>query len=89
MADLSDPALRQWVEDVKDDANPTSWAVFGYSGKNKVAPLSKGTGEADEYWGQWLGQLHDNQIQFSLLRIIMGDSESRRPKFVFVTWLGT
>ena len=25
MADLSDPILREWVEEVKDDATPTSW----------------------------------------------------------------
>ena len=63
--------------------------LFGYSGKTKIVGVAKGTGEAEEYWEQWRGLLKDTEIQFSLVRIIMGDAESRRPKFVFVTWLGT
>eukprot|EP01043_Picozoa_sp_COSAG02_P073944 COSAG02_NODE_14590_length_1256_cov_44.095938_1_plen_224_part_01 len=89
MADLSDPSLKEWVAEVKDDACPTSWVLFGYSGKTKIVGEAKGTGEAEEFWEQWRGLLKDNEIQFSLVRITMGDAESRRPKFVFVTWLGT
>ena len=63
--------------------------LFGYSGKNKIVGEAKGTGEAEEYWQHFLGLLKDSEVQFSLVRITMGDAESRRPKFVFITWLGT
>ena len=91
MADLKNPLLREWVAELRDDAHPTSWVVFGYTGKqgnSAVAPQAKGTGEAEEYWGSWTSQLKDDQIIFSLLRVTMGDAESRRPKFVFVAWIG-
>ena len=89
MADVSDPVLRQWADEVKDDANPTSWVLFGYSGKVKIAPRCKGTGEADEYWPEFLSHLSDDEILFGLVRVVMGDSESRRPKFILVVWLGS
>ena len=46
MADVSDPTLAAWAAEVKDDANPVSWLLYGYSGKAKIAPRVKGTGEA-------------------------------------------
>ena len=89
MADVSDPVLRQWAEEVKDDANPVSWLLYGYSGKSKIAPRVKGSGEAEEYWGEFLSHLSDDEILFALVRVVMGDSESRRPKFILVVWLGS
>ena len=51
-------------------------------------PQIKGTGDAEQYWEEYRRHLSDDQIQFSMVRVVMGDAESRRPKFVFITWLG-
>ena len=37
----------------------------------------------------WLATLKDDEVIFSLLKMTMGDRESKRPKFVMVTWIGT
>ena len=91
MADVSDPVLREWAAEVKDDTpGSTSWLLFGYGEKKgKIVPRCKGTGEAEEYWGEFLSHLSDDEILFGLVRIVMGDSESRRPKFILVIWLGS
>jgi hypothetical protein len=88
MADVSDKALAEWALEVKDDVNPVSWLVYGYSGKSKITPRVKGTGEAAEYWEEFRAHLSEDELLFALVRIVMGDAESRRPKFVFVIWLG-
>jgi hypothetical protein len=88
MADVSDKTLAEWALEVKDDVNPVSWLVYGYSGKSKITPRVKGTGEAAEYWEDFRAHLSDDELLFALVRIVMGDAESRRPKFVFIIWLG-
>ena len=37
---------------------------------------------------EWLAGLNDDEVQFSLVKMTMGDRESKRPKFVLVTWIG-
>ena len=88
MADVSDKTLSEWAQEVKDDLNPVSWLVYGYSGKSKIVPRVKGSGEAEGYWEEFRAHLSEDQLLFALVRIIMGDAESRRPKFVFIIWLG-
>ena len=53
-----------------------------------MAPKAKGSGEAEAYWEEFRSHLVPNEILYGLVRIVMGDAESRRPKFVFVIWLG-
>eukprot|EP01047_Picozoa_sp_COSAG01_P134031 COSAG01_NODE_64107_length_277_cov_2.202247_1_plen_52_part_10 len=50
MADLTHPELRQWIAEVREDHNPTTWVTFGYSGKTTIVPQTKGGGEAEDYW---------------------------------------
>ena len=87
MADVH--GIRDASLELKDDLNPTTWVLLGYEGKEKIRPRIKGTGEADEFWAEFLAALSDDEILFALLRIVMGDAESSRPKFVFVCWLGS
>jgi hypothetical protein len=69
--------------------------LFGYEGQ-KIVPKAKGAapidGRTDQIDGtgvdEWLANLNDDEVQFSLLKMTMGDRESKRPKFVMVTWIG-
>jgi hypothetical protein len=84
MADCSDPALAKAYSDVRDDKNPTTYAVFGYSGNKKIVVQATGSGN----WQEFLDHFQDNQAQFGFIRVTTGDSESKRAKFVFVSWVG-
>jgi len=84
MADVSDPELKQAYEDVRSDASETSWVVYGYEGNNKIVKKASGTGTLDEL----KGSLEDDQVQYGYLRVTSGDSESKRAKFVFISWVG-
>jgi hypothetical protein len=74
------------VHDLKDDHNPTSWLLMSYD--KKLTAKVSGTGEAEDYWEEFRSHLSEDEVIFCLLRVVMGDAESRRPKFVFVTWMG-
>ena len=70
--------------------------MFGYEGRDKIVPVGKGAGPIDGRTDQidgagvdeWLGNLKDDEVQFSLVKMTMGDRESKRPKFVMVSWIG-
>lgn len=74
---------------------PARRILFGYEGQ-KIVPKAKGAapidGRTDQIDGsgvdEWLANLNDDEVQFSLLKMTMGDRESKRPKFVMVTWIG-
>eukprot|EP00002_Diphylleia_rotans_P035343 TRINITY_DN76_c0_g3_i1.p2 TRINITY_DN76_c0_g3~~TRINITY_DN76_c0_g3_i1.p2 ORF type:complete len:140 (-),score=36.02 TRINITY_DN76_c0_g3_i1:550-969(-) len=70
-------------EDVRNDNSDTNWAVFGYEG-NSIVCTNKGTGSLNELRDQF----QDDQVQFGFLRVISGDEQSKRAKFVFITWVG-
>ena len=84
MVDVSDPALAQAYQDVRSDSNPTTWAVFGYSG-NKIVLEGSGSGDFAEFSSHF----DDSKAQYGFVRVTTGDSESKRAKFVFVAWVGT
>jgi hypothetical protein len=83
MVDVSDPALTQAYTNVRSDANPTSWVVFGYDG-NKIVVQATGSGG----FGEFQAVFKDDQCQFGFVRVNTGDNESKRAKFVFVSWVG-
>eukprot|EP00026_Physarum_polycephalum_P017821 Phypoly_transcript_19170.p1 GENE.Phypoly_transcript_19170~~Phypoly_transcript_19170.p1 ORF type:complete len:146 (+),score=22.88 Phypoly_transcript_19170:96-533(+) len=84
MADVSDPQLKSSYEEVRSDANETNWVVFGYEGNSKIVVQGSGTGGLEEL----KGSLQDDQVQYGYLRVVSGDSESKRAKFVFISWVG-
>jgi len=84
MADVSDSELKASYEDVRSDASETSWVVFGYSGNSKIVKEGSGNGGLDEL----KGTLEDDKVQYGYLRVTSGDSESKRSKFVFISWVG-
>eukprot|EP01117_Protostelium_nocturnum_P018955 TRINITY_DN805_c0_g1_i1.p1 TRINITY_DN805_c0_g1~~TRINITY_DN805_c0_g1_i1.p1 ORF type:complete len:143 (-),score=48.69 TRINITY_DN805_c0_g1_i1:90-518(-) len=83
MADVSNPALAEAYQEVRSDQNDTQWVVYGYEG-NAITVQAKGTGDLDEL----KTHLQDDQAQYAFLRVTSGDSESKRAKFVFISWCG-
>jgi hypothetical protein len=59
--------------------------LFGYEGTtNKIVSQGKGEGGLAEL----VEQFADDQAQYAYLRVVSGDSESKRTKFVFISWCG-
>jgi len=85
MVDVSDPAIAKTYADVRSDSNPTSWLVLEYSGNSKIVLKASGQGNFQEF----LHEFEDSKAQFGYIRVTTGDSESKRAKFVFVSWVGT
>jgi len=84
MADVSDPELKATYEEVRSDANDTNWVLYGYEGNNKIVKQAAGAGGLDEL----KAELKEDQVQYGYLRVVSGDSESKRAKFVFISWVG-
>jgi len=85
MVDVSDPALAQAYADVRSDSNPTTWLVIHYVNNGKVGLHSSGSGNYQEF----ISKFDDSKAQFGYIRLTTGDSESKRAKFLFVSWVGT
>ncbi|ELP85052.1 coactosin, putative [Entamoeba invadens IP1] len=84
--DMSDPELAQSIAEVIDDKNEeVEYVVFNVStAPNKVNFQIKGKGGLNEV----KAALKDEELQFAYYRTISGDEESKRVKFVFVSWAG-
>ena len=76
---------KEMYEKVFSDTDPTTWLLFGYTGK-KITPQHAGEGGLDEL----VANFEDNQVQYALLRLTKMDDggDSKRTKFVFITWVG-
>jgi hypothetical protein len=57
--------------------------VFGLEDKTLVM---QGTGSGGLY--ELKNLLEDDKVQFAYLRVTSGDAESKRAKFVFISWCG-
>lgn len=58
--------------------------LVGYDGPRTIVVQGKGSGGLNEL----LEHLTEDQCQFAYLRVISGDQESKRAKFVFISWCG-
>jgi len=76
-------------QDVRDDSTSTDWAVFGYDSdlgggdQNVVRLQATGSDGVDGL----VQQLSPGIPAYGFLRVTSGDELSRRPKFVFITWV--
>jgi len=84
MCDVSDPSLSEAYNEIRKDSNETNWILFAYEGNTKIVLKGKGSGGISEFQGH----LGDDESLYGYLRVISGDAESRRSKFVFVSWCG-
>jgi len=84
MVEVGSDVLDAW-NDLKNDHTPTSWVLFGYdeTGKNVVLH-SKGE---DGIHG-FKASLAEDKIYFGGFRLTAVDADSRRAKFVYITWVG-
>lgn len=76
-----------WLISVSDHQipilNSLPRVLYGYEG-NKIVKVGSGAGGLDEL----KALLQDDQVQYGYLRVTSGDSESKRAKFVFISWVG-
>lgn len=84
MADVSDPKIRELYEDVRDDNTETSWVKLVYSDGKTLVVDGSGSGGIEELNATF----GDDECAYAYVRIITGDEESKRAKFVLVTWAG-
>ncbi|KAM9954168.1 hypothetical protein ACTFIR_009307 [Dictyostelium discoideum] len=85
MADVSSPELKAAYDEVLADSNDTNWCLFKYEGKNKIVLAGKGSGGFAEL-AQEINQ--PSERLYAYLRVVSGDDESKRSKFVFISWCG-
>ena len=81
VSEIADP-----VQEVIDDRNEeVDFVVFTVTTQpNKVSFETKGKGGLEEV----KACLREDCLQFAYYRTISGDEESRRVKFVFISWAG-
>jgi len=65
-------------------ANPTNWVVVGYNAGNEIEVVGSGSGGLEEL----RGHLHEDKIQYALLRVQDSVDGHATTKFVFIVWLG-
>lgn len=72
--------------DVRNDATPTNWALWGYKkgSKNEIVAYGSGTGGVTEL----VSHLDPELIQFGLVRVSDTIDGHTTIKFVFVMWVG-
>lgn len=58
--------------------------MLSYEGNNALKVTGKGSGGL----GELVGQFQDAEAQYAFLRVVSGDAESRRAKFVLISWCG-
>ncbi|KAL0484069.1 coactosin [Acrasis kona] len=89
--DLNDSAINEAWSEIRAEGGKTNWMLLGYDEENsdkqniKVKLVGKGTGGYDEF----VKQLSDDKALYGVFRVIAVDDDSRRTKFVFVTFLGS
>ena len=83
--DLSDPALKEAIANVRSDTVAANYCLFGYEGKAKI--VLKDSGEAPI--GDVIAKMDDAEVSYALLRVSGGrDQESKTVKFVIVVYVG-
>lgn len=82
----SESTIRAAVVDVKDDKTPTNFLVLGYVADkpNGIELLAKGSGGLEEL----KKSLSPTFLGYGFYKVISGDQESKRPKFISISFCG-
>jgi hypothetical protein len=86
MSDVSDPAIKEAYDEVRNDASDINWLLITYeegSNNKKWILFGKGSGGLEEL----RGKITDTFLGFGYLRVTSGDEMSKRAKFVFIKYL--
>eukprot|EP01088_Endostelium_zonatum_P012186 TRINITY_DN2636_c0_g1_i3.p1 TRINITY_DN2636_c0_g1~~TRINITY_DN2636_c0_g1_i3.p1 ORF type:complete len:324 (-),score=139.56 TRINITY_DN2636_c0_g1_i3:84-1055(-) len=76
-------SIQEVYESIQSDSNPLTYVIINYNGSS-LAVGATGSGELSEAIGKFV----DDGCQFGYVRVVTGDKESKRAKFVLITWLG-
>ncbi|QRV76530.1 cofilin/tropomyosin-type actin-binding protein [Ceratobasidium sp. AG-Ba] len=92
MADVSQPEIRAAYDDVRLNKSETNWLVLKYESprSNVLKLVATGTGGLTELReGDGKKHLGDEDIAYAYVRVTYAnDKESKREKFILVTWIG-
>ncbi|KAJ3426439.1 coactosin-like protein [Anaeramoeba flamelloides] len=85
MANVSDEAILDAYLDVRNDETETNWMACSYVGKtNDLEMIGSGSAGIDE-----MKALFDpTKVVYGYLRVVNGDSNTKRTLFVFLTFIG-
>ena len=85
MVDVSDSALLEAYNEVQT-SEEINWCLFGYTDNTQkvLAVEGKGNGGIEEL----KGSLAEDKCLYAYVKFITGDEESKRTKFLFITWVG-
>ena len=81
---LDESAIRPAIAEVRDDGLDTDFLILHYESKNSIVLKTKGSGGLPELHAS----LDEDGIQYCFFRFMAGDQESRRVKFIFLTYMG-
>ncbi len=65
MANVSDPAITQAYEDIRNDASGVDWVVLGYANPSTIKVDAQGSGSVAE----GVAHLHDDQVQYAMFKV--------------------
>jgi len=83
--DISATELKDAVQQVRSDDNPSKYCILKYEGKAKIVLQEIGSDSISDM----VSKFEDDQVQYALLRVEGGrDQESKAVKFVYVVWIG-
>ena len=84
--DISDPALKEAVANVRSDSTDAKYCIFNYEGKAKIKVKEVGSGSMADM----AEELDDGEVSFVLLRVEGGrDQESKAVKFCYIVFVGS
>jgi len=82
--ELDETAIITAVAELRDDANPIDYVLLGYEDKSKIVLKAQGSGGLQEL----RETLDEDSVAYCLFRFMAGDQESKRVKFIFLTYIG-
>eukprot|EP01102_Stenamoeba_stenopodia_P003624 TRINITY_DN13799_c0_g1_i1.p1 TRINITY_DN13799_c0_g1~~TRINITY_DN13799_c0_g1_i1.p1 ORF type:complete len:136 (+),score=32.57 TRINITY_DN13799_c0_g1_i1:137-544(+) len=84
MADISDQRIVDAYQKVRNDASGVNWFTIGYEGNTKLVFQNEGSGGVSEL----VSHFQDNECQYAYLKVKYEADESKRTKFVLLSWAG-
>lgn len=85
MVDVSDPAIAEAYNNIRNDANPLAWVVLSYNDSGKALQIEA---SGDGGLSDMTAVFQDDKAHYGYIRVTTGDEESKRTKFLFISWCG-
>jgi len=84
MADVSDSSIDDAYAKVRKNDGEINWLLLGYENNKKIVLVGSGGGGVSEM----AGNVSADGCFYGYLRVVLQDDETKRTKFVFVTFKG-